>query len=53
MVSLGWIAKIRSDYAQLDFELRFFGVSSLKRWAVIWDRGGVSYRQSKRFETLF
>jgi addiction module HigA family antidote len=51
MVKLGWIAKADSDYGQLDLVLRFFGISSVERWAAIWDGGGVAYRRSQRFET--
>jgi len=51
MAKLGWIEKVDSDYGRLDLVLRFFGVSSVERWAAIWEGGGVAYRQSNRSET--
>jgi addiction module HigA family antidote len=51
MVKLGWITEADSDCGQLDLVLRFFGVSSVERWAAVWDGSAAAYRESKRFET--
>jgi HTH-type transcriptional regulator / antitoxin HigA len=51
MVKFGWIPKMHDPYAQINVVLRFFGVSSVERWAAVWNCSGVAFRRSARFET--
>ncbi|HYN77202.1 MAG TPA: HigA family addiction module antitoxin [Lamprocystis sp. (in: g-proteobacteria)] len=51
MAKLGWLPKVADPCTQLDLVLRFFGISSVTQWAVLWDGQGVAYRRSPRFET--
>lgn len=57
MIKQGWLPRQRDPRAQLEAVLRFFGVSSMERWAALWDGGQVAYRRSQRLaahpEALF
>ena len=40
-----------SGRSETDVLLSFFGVSSPDNWRSVWDRAGVTYRQTRRFHT--
>ena len=40
-----------SSYSEADALLRFFGVSSPDNWRSVWDCAGVTYRQTRKFDT--
>lgn len=50
LAKFGWIQTVSDPYTQLDLVLRFFGVSSVAQWSVLWDGHAVAYRRSVRFE---